>query len=114
MPLSELSPVDTRGMFRPVSEELVALLRRLKPADWERPTVAGMWTVRDIVAHLVDLTFRRLSFHRDGMTPPPPPRPINSERDFVEFINWLNAQWVASAKRFSSRVLTELYEKAST
>jgi len=59
------------------------------------------------------LTFRRLSFHRDRMIPPPPPRPINSERDFVEFINGLNAQWVESAKRFSPQVLTDLLEKAT-
>jgi hypothetical protein len=36
-----------------------------------------------------------------------------SERDFVKFINDLNAQWVASAKRLSPRVLTDLYERAS-
>jgi len=112
MTLQPLTPVDTRSMFRPVSASLVALLRGLPPADWERPTVAGPWIVRDIVAHLLDSTLRRLSFHRDGMTPPPPPRPIGSERDFVEFINALNAEWVNSAKRLSPRVLTDLYERA--
>jgi uncharacterized protein (TIGR03083 family) len=114
MPLTAPSPVDTRFFFRPVSTELVTLLRGLKPPDWDRPTVAGTWTVRDILAHLVDLTFRRLSFHRDAMAPPPPPRPIASERDFVEFINWLNAEWIGASKRFSPRVLTDLFERAST
>ena len=113
MPLAEPAIVDTRGLFRPVSTECVALLRWLQPADWDRPTIAGAWVVRDIVAHLVDLTFRRLSFHRDRMMPPPPPGPVNSERDFVDFINALNAQWVSSAKRFSPRVLTDMFEKAS-
>jgi hypothetical protein len=75
--------------------------------------VAGRWLVRDVVAHLLDSTLRRLSFHRDGMTPPPPPRPIESERDFVDFINDLNAQWVAALTRLSPRVLTDLYERAS-
>lgn len=114
MTLVDLLPTDTRRLFRPVSVELVGLLRGLKPADWERPTVAGTWVVRDIAAHLVDLTFRRLSFHRDAMPPPSPPRPITSEREFVDFINSLNAQWVGSAKRFSPRVLTDLLERAST
>lgn len=113
MPLSDLSPTDTRALFRPVSSELVALLRGLPADHWERPTVAGRWVVRDVVAHLIDLAFRRLSFHRDGMTPPPPPQPIRSDRDFVDFINWLNAQWVDATKRFSPRVLTDLFEKAS-
>src|SRR5258706_6029817 len=113
MALQPLNRIDTRRMFGPVPGTLVALLRRLPPADWDRPTVAGTWVVRDIVAHLLDSTLRRLSFHRDGMMPPPPPGPISSARDFVEFINALNAEWVNSSKRLSPRVLTDLYERAS-
>jgi uncharacterized protein (TIGR03083 family) len=113
MPLEPLVPIDTRSMFRPVSSQLVTLLRRLTPADWDRPTVAGQWLVRDVVAHLLDTALRRLSFHRDGMTPPAPPVPIRSERDFVAFINGLNAEWVAAARRLSPRLLTEMYVKAS-
>ena len=106
-------PIDTRHLFRPVSSSLVTLLRTLPAAHWQLPTIAGQWLVRDVVAHLLDSTLRRLAFHRDRMTPPPPPWPIASERDFVRFINDLNAQWVASAKRLSPRVLTDLYERAS-
>ncbi len=113
MPLEPPPPVDTRGLFRPVSESLVALLRGLPPNDWQRPTVAGAWLVRDIVAHLLDTTLRRLSFHRDGMTPPPPADPITSERALAAFINGLNAEWVDAAKRLSPRVLTDVYERAS-
>src|SRR6187455_3613317 len=103
MPLEPLPPVDTRWMFRPVSGGLVTLLRQLTPADWHRPTVAGAWLVRDVVAHLLDTALRRLSVDRDGMTPPPPPEPIASEREFVTFINRQNAQWVATAGRLSPR-----------
>lgn len=113
MTLTPLQPTDTRAFFRPVSSALVGLLRELQPADWERPTVAGAWVVRDVVAHLVDLTFRRLSFHRDGMAPPPPSMPIDSERDFVRFINTVNAEWIVASKRLSPRVLTDLLEKAT-
>ena len=91
----------------------MTLLRSLPDDDWHRPTVAGRWKVRDVVAHLVDLTFRRLAFHRDGMVPPPPPRPITSEAEFVDFINAINAQWIEASQRFSPRVLTDLFEKAS-
>ena len=38
--------------------------------------------------------------------------PINSERDFVDFINHLNAEWVTASRRLSPRVLTDLFEKA--
>ena len=111
--LQPVTPVDTRGMFRPVSDDLVTLLRALSPAAWQRPTVAGAWLVRDIVAHLLDTTLRRLSFHRDRMAPPAPPGAIASEREFVEFINRLNAEWVGAARRLSPRVLTDLYDAAS-
>jgi uncharacterized protein (TIGR03083 family) len=107
-----LTPVDTRALFRPVATELAALLRGLAPGDWLKPTIAGTWLVRDVVAHIVDLSFRRLSFHRDAMTPPPPAKPIRSERDFIDFINGLNAEWVGASKRFSPRVLTDLAELA--
>jgi uncharacterized protein (TIGR03083 family) len=113
MPTSVPQPIDTRPLFRPVSSALVDLLRGLKPEDWERRTIAGTWVVRDVVAHLVDLTFRRLSFHRDRMAPPPPATPIRSERDFVDFIDTINAQWVDASRRFSPRVLTDLFEKGS-
>src|SRR5262245_2119579 len=111
--LQSLAPVDARALFRPVSAGLVALLRGLPPERWLSPTVAGAWLVRDVVAHLLDTTLRRLSFHRDGMSPPAPTLRIASERDFVDFINDLNGQWVGSARRLSSRVLTDLYERAS-
>lgn len=113
MPLSPLSPIDTRFFFRPVSSALVELLSSLEPADFDKPTVAGTWVVRDVLAHLTDITLRRLSFHRDGMVPPPPPKPIASERDFAEFINWLNAQWIDATRRCSPRVLTDMFADAS-
>jgi hypothetical protein len=96
-----------------VSASLVTLLRGLSLERWDDRTVAGTWLVRDVVAHLLDSTLRRLSFHRDGMTPPPPPNATTSDRDFVQFIKDLNAHWVKSSKRLSPRVLTDLYERAS-
>jgi uncharacterized protein (TIGR03083 family) len=113
MPLEPPIPVDTRAFFRPVSTSLVDLLRKLSREDWERPTIARQWVVRDVVAHLLDTTLRRLSFHRDGMKPPPSAETITSERDFVDFINALNAHWIRASKRLSPRVLTDLYERAS-
>jgi uncharacterized protein (TIGR03083 family) len=76
--------------------------------------MAGNWRVRDVVAHLLDGTLRRLSYHRDGATPPSPRHPIDSERQFVRFINDLNAEWVAVSHRFSPRVLVDTFERAST
>jgi uncharacterized protein (TIGR03083 family) len=101
--------VDTRHAFRPLSGEIAALLRSLAAADWERLTVAGSWQVRDIVAHLTDTAFRRLSLQRDGLAMMGP----RHDQDFVAFINDLNATWTRAARRLSARVLTELYVEAS-
>ena len=113
MSLTPLPVTDTRMFFRPVSTALVELLRELPAGGWDVPAV-GAWQVRDVVAHVTDSTLRRLSFHRDGMTPPPPAQPIRSERDFVAFINALNATWVTAARRLSPRVLTDLFERATS
>ena len=47
------------------------------------------------------------------MKPPPPAEAVESERDFVDFINALNAQWISASKRLSPRVLTDLDQRAS-
>lgn len=104
---------DTRPLFRPLCADVVGLLRLLPAADWERPTLARSWRVRDVVAHMLDTALRRLSYHRDRMPPAGPSGPLASERDFVAFINELNASWVAAATRLSPRVLTDLYSIAS-
>ena len=112
MPLAPLPSTDTRAYFRPVARALVALLRGLPPDAWDKPTVAGAWRVRDVVAHILDGSLRRVSFHRDRLAPPAPEPAPRTEREFVAFIDGLNRQWVDSARRMSPRVLTDVYELA--
>src|SRR4051812_43096059 len=110
MPLVPLAPTDTRPYFRPVARALVELLRGLPPDAWDRPTIAGAWRVRDVVAHVLDGTLRRVSFHRDRQPPPAPEEAPRTEQEFVAFINGLNRQWADAARRLSPRVLTDVYE----
>ena len=104
-----IPPTDTRSFFRPVANQLVDLLRGLPADAWDRPTSAGSWRVRDVVAHLIDTSIRRVSFQRDRHTPPASPRPGSSEEEFVRFINAQNAEWVTASKRISGTMLTRLY-----
>jgi uncharacterized protein (TIGR03083 family) len=104
---------DTRSQFRSLCREIVDLLQTLAPDDWDRPTMAGTWRVRDVVAHLLDTALRRLSFHRDGASPPAPPHPLQDADDLIVYINHLNAMWVETARRMSPRVLTDFYREAS-
>ena len=105
--MQPLTPIYTADLFPPLHGELIDLLRGLAPADWERATVAGDWRVRDVAAHLLDVDLRKLSVSRDGFLAPPD-GPIGGYGDLVRFLNRLNADWVAAARRLSPRVLVDL------
>jgi len=108
--LESLTPVDTSGLFAPLHRELIQLLSGLSEADWSRPTMAGSWQVRDVVAHLIDGQMRRLSFQRDGAALPVPRRPISDYELLVAHLNALNAEWVRAMRRVSPRQLLSLLD----
>lgn len=99
-------PILTAHRFAPLHEALVALLEELSPADWQAPTVAGAWTVKDVVAHLLDTGLRRLSLHRDGYVPPLAPA-----ESLAAFVNGLNAEAVQFARRLSPGLLLDLHRR---
>ena len=107
--LRPLEPVLLVDRLPPLHAELMALLRGLEADDWPKPTACALWSVRDIVAHLLDDDLRRLSFHRDGQSPPAGP-PVTDHATLVSLINRMNADWVAVARRMSPRVLVDLLE----
>ncbi|HEU0298210.1 MAG TPA: maleylpyruvate isomerase family mycothiol-dependent enzyme [Longimicrobium sp.] len=109
MPRMEpLTPVYTAELFPGLLAELVGLLRGLDEADWDRPTVAGAWRVRDVAAHLLDGDLRKLSFGRDGR--PTGGGPALSYGEVMQLIQRANETGVAYARRLSPRVITDLLE----
>jgi uncharacterized protein (TIGR03083 family) len=110
---TELAPIDTSPLFRPLLGELTGLLRSLSPADWDRPTLAGAWRVRDVAAHLLDGELRRIAVYRDSHFLPLD-TPIRSDRDLSRFVNGLNASGVAWAARLSPRMIVDLLEIAGS
>lgn len=109
--LERMAPRYVADLIAPLYTELIGLLRSLEPADWERPTVAGNWRVRDVAAHLLDGALRKISVYRDGHLLAPD-RPIHSYGDLVGLINDLNAGGVAYGQRLSPRLVTDLLEMA--
>lgn len=107
--LRPLRELDTAPLFAPLSTELLSLLRGLTPADWDRPTVAGAWRVRDIVAHLLDGELRKLAAHRDGHSLDPAGT-VNDYAGIIALIQRLNAEGVAAGRHLSPRLLTDLLE----
>ena len=107
--MKSLQPEYVAPLFAPLHGELIAVLRRLGPEDWERPTVAPRWRVRDVAAHLLDGMLRKLSAHRDGHLPPTTAT-LAGYDDVVELINNLNATGVKYSNRLSPRLITDLLE----
>ncbi|HYH47576.1 MAG TPA: maleylpyruvate isomerase family mycothiol-dependent enzyme [Thermoanaerobaculia bacterium] len=108
--MRSLPVIDVRPLLPRVDAALIELLRGLSPDDWRRPTLARLWTVQDIAAHLLDTYLRRLSIQRDGHFGDPPGE-IGSYGDLVGYLNRLNADWVQAFRRVSPGVLTDLLER---
>lgn len=106
--LRPVEPINTVALFPALHTELLTLLRQLEPQDWLKPTVAAPWSVKDMVAHLLDTDMRRLSSQRDGFTPLPTQPPPTTYRELVSLLNQLNAEWVVAAQRLSPALLMEL------
>lgn len=102
-------PIPTLHLFPKLDQLLLDFLRSLSPADWEKPTIVPLWTIKDIAAHLLDGNLRTLSMSRDQYFGEKPD-PIESYGDLVAYLNRLNAEWVKAFKRVSPIVLIELLE----
>ena len=107
--LTPMQPVMLVDRFVRLHTELMVLLRDLRPNDWSRPTACALWSVKDIAAHLLDTSIRRLSFGRDAL-PSTPDAPISSYSDLVRYLNRLNAEWVTACRRLSPRILMDLLD----
>lgn len=105
--MKPVEPIFVTELFAEIHAELLALLSSLAADDWDKPTAAGAWTVRDLAAHLLDSDIRRLSYQRDRLPQVPPDAPLESYRDLVGFLNQLNADWVRAAKRISPSLLID-------
>ena len=101
-------PIQTIHLFPVLDQLLIELLKSLTPDDWNKPTVAKLWTVKDIAAHLLDTNIRTISARQQFTGDIPPV--INSYQDLVNFLNELNATWVKAMKRVSPDLLIHLLE----
>jgi uncharacterized protein (TIGR03083 family) len=106
--MQPLVPIVTPPLFPPLSAALLAILRDLTPEDWQRPTVCGDWTVKDVAAHLLGGNLGRLSFGRDGLTRASSSSAPASNAELLDWINRANADWVGAASRISPRVLVDM------
>jgi Mycothiol maleylpyruvate isomerase N-terminal domain len=100
--------IEVRYLFPQLYSGLIELLQNLSADEWNYSTSSSKWTVKDIVAHLVDTDLRRISFQRDHLIPPTYGRQIGNDKQLGEFINYLNNTWVEVSKRLSPGVLIDM------
>lgn|GEM_PF-1689358 len=99
----------TAHLFPVLDTHLITLVRSLAPADWDLPTLAPRWRVRDVALHLLDGSLRTLSMLRDGhFGSGGPASPAYG--DVVSYLNQLNNDWVVAGQRLSPAILTWLLE----
>lgn len=101
-------PIDVVQLLPVLDDHLISLLKSLTPEDWKAPTVAKLWTVKDVVAHLLDGNIRLLSILRDDYYGEP--AKVSSHQELVDFLNGLNADWVRAMRRVSPAMLIALHE----
>ncbi|MBD2716774.1 maleylpyruvate isomerase N-terminal domain-containing protein [Microvirga sp. STR05] len=107
--MQPLPVLSTAPLFPILDAHLLALLRALDPADWERPTLAPQWRVRDVALHLLDGSLRTLSVLRDGhFGAGSPASPAYA--DVVSYLNQVNQEWVLAGQRLSPTLITWLLE----
>jgi len=101
-------PIPTLHLLLPLDQKLIGLLKSLSADDWKKPTMAKLWSVKDVAAHLLDGNLRVLAQAQNYMGEFP--TEIHSYQDLVVYLNRLNADWVMAMKRVSPGTLIELLE----
>jgi uncharacterized protein (TIGR03083 family) len=104
-------PIAAADLFPVLHAKLIELLRSLDAREWEMPTVAPGWTVKDVAAHLLD-TQQRLVLRLSGEPQPPPPA-IASDADLVAFINRLNADGVTRYRQLTPSALIAMMDEGA-
>lgn len=101
-------PIDLAHMLPVLDKKFMELLYSLSPEEWQKQTVAKLWKVKDVVAHLLDGNIRILSALRDQHQGDVPE--IRSYQNLLDYLNGLNADWVKAMKRVSPAMLVLLHE----
>ncbi len=102
--------IETVQLFPELNHKLIDLLKGLSPDEWHGPTRFPNWKVKDIAAHLLDTSIRRLSSQRDGYRPGPAAS-FSSDSELARFVTDLADRWASAFSGVSPDVLVELIEE---
>src|SRR3984893_9075844 len=109
--LSSPEPILCAHLLSRVDQKLIDLLGLLRPSEWDLQTIAPLWKVRDVAAHLLDTTLRKLSMVRDSCCVEAVD--IRSPQDVITLVNRLNREGVTVYRRLSPQVLIAMMKLAT-
>jgi uncharacterized protein (TIGR03083 family) len=98
------------NQIREVDEKLLELMKGLRGSDYDLQTLAPKWTVRDVLAHLLDTALRKLAMARDGEFVEKVE--IRSAEDVKELVDRLNSEGVRVYRRLSAPLLRSMMAAA--
>jgi hypothetical protein len=101
--------IKVKHLFGDLDRLLIELLKSLNREDWDLPTSAILWSIKDVTSHLLDTNLRTLSIQRDGYFGEKAPQ-FGNYQNLVDWLNQLNSDWVKATKRLSPAVLIHLLE----
>jgi uncharacterized protein (TIGR03083 family) len=100
-------PIATLEPLRRVNAALLELIDEFCDEDWTRPTIHRDRTVKDLTAHLLHGSIRRISSLRDGYRLPPS-RAISDADDLIGLIQDDNRQFMTAMSGVSPQIIREL------
>jgi hypothetical protein len=98
--------INTIELFPIINNALIELLESLSNTDWEKETVVPGRSVKDLAAHIIDGSFRRLSMCRDNYNSNIPD--ITCYADLVDHIQQMNKNWIKTFKIVSPKLIISL------
>jgi hypothetical protein len=105
--------IDTVELFPILNMKLIDLLNSLTEDEFHRSTQFPSWKVKDICAHLLDTSIRRLSGERDRYKSLENPK-IESYDDLVKHVTYLADRWALAFTGVSPKILIDLIDKYQT
>ena len=102
--------IETVHLFPKLNLLLIELLSDINENDWNTKTQFPNWKIKDIAAHLLDTSIRKLSSERDGYESIEHPI-INSYEDLIKYITNLADRWSFAFTNVSPKILLEMINK---
>jgi uncharacterized protein (TIGR03083 family) len=103
-------PIAVLEPLRTVNAALLELLDGFSTEDWHRPTVHKDRSVKDLTAHLLHGSIRRVASMRDRYQPPKAPT-FSTAEDLTRFIQEDNRTFMNGMDRVSPQIICELIRR---